>query len=136
MRYLRSSRGFIGSLSDYSEEKAIEICERYAAGETVAQICKSEEMPSRDTLYTWLRRHPDFAMLFRMAREELLEKLGKEILEIADDTKEAADVPVARLRIESRKYLLHLHLARLAMRDRDREQAAPMTVTINLDNEE
>jgi hypothetical protein len=45
------------------------ICERLAEGESWAQICSTDGMPSYGTLYVWRRRYPDFAEAVDAARE-------------------------------------------------------------------
>jgi hypothetical protein len=125
----------MGRPSEYSEERAIAICERHAEGESLRDICESEGMPGRATLYRWLAEHADFALLLQRAREELADKLGKEILEIADNTFDAKDVPVAKLKIDSRKWLAQLLLFKSVMRNAERGGVAPMAVTIQIDHE-
>lgn len=45
----------------YAEALASVICERVARGESVMEICREPDMPSRDTVRVWRRSRPEFA---------------------------------------------------------------------------
>jgi hypothetical protein len=57
-----------GRPSDYNPEIGAEICRRIAEGETIGDICKTEGMPSRVTVWNWTHIHPDFLSLYTRAR--------------------------------------------------------------------
>lgn len=48
-------------------------------------ICKDEDMPSRQTLFTWMRLHEEFLDQYARAKEESADALFEEIIDIADD---------------------------------------------------
>lgn len=112
-----------GRPSDYSEELGALICGRLADGESLRQICSSEEVPDKATVLRWIPKHPEFRDQYARAREMQSEHWADEILEIADDgtndwverenkdgsTFEAIDhehIARSRLRVDSRKWLM------------------------------
>lgn len=85
------------------------ICEMLAAGQSMAQICRSKSMPAQSTVYRWLAESAEFSE--RYARAIQADMLADEIIEIADACEpEAAAVAKAKARIDARKWLV----ARLA----------------------
>lgn len=77
----------LGRPSDYTPEKAEEICELIA---TTARgldfICNThEELPSSRTVARWLVAHEDFRQQYVRARERQADLIFDECLEIADD---------------------------------------------------
>lgn len=123
--------------TNYSDETALAICERHAAGETIKAICSSTGMPGRRTVYHWLKRHPEFAELFHFARQDFLAKLMRDILQIADAVTTVEEVPVARLKIDARRLIAQMTMLtdtrRAEARNSGRAHAMPTTVTINLE---
>jgi len=75
----------VGRPSEYTPEKADEICARIAEGETVRSVCLDDEMPSTATFYKWLRENEEFLKLYTRAKEEQIDALIEEILDISDD---------------------------------------------------
>lgn len=75
-----------GRPSRYSEEIAIEICDRLAKGESLNSICKSEHLPSESTVRDWSKdkKHP-FSASYAKARETGYLRIADELLDIADD---------------------------------------------------
>ena len=69
----------------YSAEIATRICEALAVGQSVATICKANDMPSETTVYQWLYRHQEFLAQYRGARVAGCERLADELFEIVDD---------------------------------------------------
>ncbi|MGE3336043.1 MAG: hypothetical protein AB7I36_20595 [Rhodospirillaceae bacterium] len=133
MTYLISANGkFAGRVSEYSEEKALAICLRYAAGETIGQICASEGMPGSVTLYRWRAEHPDFAALLACAREDAIDKFSQEVVELADNCTKAEDVPVAKLQIEQRKWRVQMMVFRAERQKDDADRPMPRAININL----
>lgn len=57
------------SKSKYTTEIAEAICEKVATGSNLHQICSSDEFPSRETVYAWLRQYPEFSDKYARARE-------------------------------------------------------------------
>lgn len=59
------------------------VCDRLALGESVFQLGNAEGMPATSTIYTWQRRHPDFAEAVAQAREAGADYLAGRALEVA-----------------------------------------------------
>lgn len=57
-------------ISQYTPEIGDFICGRIEDGETVADICRQPTMPSRATVYYWVKTRPDFGLLFDAARTD------------------------------------------------------------------
>lgn len=90
--------------TDYTPEKAAEICVSIGEGRSLKGICVSEDMPAQSTVYLWLTRHPEFSEMYAHAREEQAETLADEIVGIADAAG-PDDVNAARLRVDARKWV-------------------------------
>lgn len=112
-----------GRPSSYKLETANEICRRIALGESLREVLKTEGMPERCTVMTWLNRFPEFQNQYAKAREQQAECWADEIVSIADDgsndymermgkngeTQLVVDnenVQRSRLRVDTRKWLL------------------------------
>lgn len=74
-----------GRPSDYTPEKATEICVRIADGQSVREIARGEDMPSMATIFRWLSVHPEFQEQYARAKEAQALYLAEEILDVADD---------------------------------------------------
>ena len=82
------------------------ICELLAAGQSMAQICRSKAMPAQSTVYRWIAESAEFSERYAHAREMQADMLADEISEIADSCEpEAAAVAKAKARIDARKWL-------------------------------
>lgn len=57
-----------GRPSDYTPELADEICRRLVTT-SMRRICMAQDMPSEQTVYTWLQKHPEFLEKYRASRE-------------------------------------------------------------------
>jgi hypothetical protein len=70
----------------YTDELVDEICRRLPL-ESLLQICKDEEMPCRDTIYTWLldEKYTRFSDNYGKAMNLRYDNMADEVLEIADD---------------------------------------------------
>lgn len=113
-----------GRPSIYTEELANKICERMARGEPIVQICKDEDMPNNDTIYSWVLENKGadkdgkngFSDKYRLGREAQAEFLFEELLTISDrsdEIVEGADRMIAgalaanqKLKVETRKWVI------------------------------
>ena len=68
----------------FTQEIAETVCERLAAGESLRSVCRDENMPSRQAIYSWVIRHPAFADDYALATSLREDYLFDEIIEIAD----------------------------------------------------
>lgn len=96
-----------GRPSDYSTEKAADICarmlNRHADGRlySLRDICRDPDMPCESTVYLWLSKYPEFSDMYTRAREDRAHMAADEILSIADEEEDPAK---ARVRIDARKW--------------------------------
>ena len=106
-----------GRPSLYTQELADYICEQLAEGKSMRTVAKEENMPSMQTIFSWLRIHQEFLEQYTRAKEEAADLLVEEMLEIADETsrdtidtdtgqKQNAEwINRSRLRVDTRKWV-------------------------------
>ena len=77
----------LGRPSEYSEDVVSAILARMMKGESLRQICRDEEMPTRSTIYEWLAKeeYQSFSDRYARAREIQADEAFDEMAEIADD---------------------------------------------------
>jgi len=106
----------------FTQEIVDTVCERLAGGESLRSVCRDENMPSRQAIYSWVIRHPDFADKYARSTSLREDYLFDEIIEIADtpqlgtkkvikpdgsvETTEGDMIEHRRLRIDARKWAL------------------------------
>lgn len=104
----------------YTEKLAEEICTCIAHSDRgLTYWCKKKNhFPSRDTIFQWILRKPDFADKYARAKEMQAEYMSDQLLEISDDgTNDTIEeqgriktdhdvVQRSRLRVDTRKWLL------------------------------
>ena len=108
---------------EYSDKLAALICERMAGGQSLSEVCRAKDMPSKQSVLRWLRENEQFRAQYAQAREDLLEHWADEIVSISDDTANDTHTTVyedgaervspntewisrSRLRVDSRKWLM------------------------------
>lgn len=102
-----SDGAVMGRPTIYSDELADEICLRMSHGRSLNDICKDSDMPDRSNVYVWLRKYDDFQDKYREATGQRADYHFDEMLSIADDVMpETAEVARAKLRIDTRKWVL------------------------------
>ena len=57
------------TLKRYNLEDAYYVCAKLRSGLSLASIANLQDMPSIETLYSWKKHHPDFALAMKEARE-------------------------------------------------------------------
>jgi hypothetical protein len=70
------------------EEKrriAFEICERIAHGELLSEIAKEDGLPCPDTFLNWCKADLEIALAYAGSKEDRIERLMREMLQIADE---------------------------------------------------
>lgn len=72
----------------FTQSTADIICIRLSEGESLREIVKTEGMPDRTTVYSWMMKNPDFLNQYTRAREEQADTLADEIIAIADEQPE------------------------------------------------
>ncbi|EIG9177928.1 DNA-binding protein [Escherichia coli] len=92
----------------YTEEKALEICELVADGQSINKISKIPGMPNRSTILKWFRDVPEFSTMYARAKEIGFEVLADEIIDLADAEVNTDKDQLRRhqLMIDTRKWLL------------------------------
>jgi hypothetical protein len=111
----------VGRPTSYTPELVDTICERLAQGQSLVEICRDGDMPSRNAVYAWLARHPEFHDKYARARQVQADAIFDEILEIADDASNdwmerggegdlgwqvnGENIQRSRLRIDARKWM-------------------------------
>jgi len=87
----------------YTPELAAKFCAVIADGKTIRAACKLDGMPSKATIFRWLREHAEFAASYELATDERADTLIDEIVDIADNCRVDADsIRKAKLRIHAR----------------------------------
>jgi len=101
-----SGTNAVGRPTLYTQALAAEIAEQLANGRSLAQILSQPRMPSKQTVYSWLRTNREFLDYYVRAREEQADFFADQCIEIADATvgMDSAGVAAARVRIEARKW--------------------------------
>src|SRR5262249_54046072 len=100
----------IGRPTKYTVGWAERFCDLISEGRSVAEICARPDMPSQQSVYTWLRNDDDFPERYAGAREAQADLFFKECLEIADRGKDSENESQARiqrdrLRVDTRKWM-------------------------------
>lgn len=113
----------VGRPSSYTQDLADLICEGLASGMSMRTVCKGEDMPAMQTVFRWLRIHPEFCEQYTRAKAEAADALVEEMIDICDDgtndwmevhDKDGASagykingehVQRSRLRVETRKWI-------------------------------
>lgn len=79
----------VGRPSKFSLQLADHICEEMINGRDLVDICTDEDMPSRASVYRWLRENPLFETQYAHAREALADLEMNNLKKLADATTEA-----------------------------------------------
>lgn len=102
----------LGKPRDYTYETYDKIIERIASGESIVQISKDPDMPSRPQIYKFFEVNEDYQARRKAAEKLRCEALLDQILEIADDESKdhnASAVYRANCRIKTRQWLLSIY---------------------------
>ena len=86
------------SITKYSPELALKICEGVAKGETLLDICKAPGMPHRASFYRWGMLYKDVAVSFQAARELSAQALEEEALGLARELSGKNDFTTVKVR--------------------------------------
>jgi len=93
--------------SQYTEWTWEHILERISCGETLASICRDENMPDEGRFRRWVFADPQRKQRYYDARLIGADKIEDSMLAIADaEDDPMEDVQRSKLRIDSRKWLL------------------------------
>lgn len=72
-----------GRPTDYTLDKADQICDWYSNGKTLTKCCQDLGI-GRTTLYRWMVAHKEFSERLARARELFADAIADEVLDIAD----------------------------------------------------
>ena len=92
----------------YTPEIGEKICDAIVEGESgknsLREVCKLPGMPSRATVYRWLRDYPDFAKLYELATDDRADGYMDEIVDIAENCRATkSGIAKAKLQIYARE---------------------------------
>lgn len=93
------------SKSTYNKVVARRFCEAVAEGKSsIRSICNQVGMPSKATVFRWIRDYPEFKAMYELAKDEQADTFVDEIVEIADKCKASKQaIQKARLQIYARE---------------------------------
>jgi hypothetical protein len=92
----------MGRPTDFTQEIADKICLDISEGKSLRAICEDDDLPSRVTVYNWLKANESFLNQYTRAREEQADYYVEQMIEIAETEK---DVARARLRVDTLKWV-------------------------------
>lgn len=99
-----------GRPQEYTQELADRICDELSEGKSLRTVCLQDDMPSRTTVFRWLRVHEGFSDQYTRAKQEAADAMAEELLDIADDDKfdflGPGAIARSRLRVDTRKFLM------------------------------
>lgn len=136
-------------LVPFNEKIAKEICKAIStSSKGLKRLCaENKHWPSRSHIYSWFDEQPLFKDAYARAKQNQIESLVDDIIEIADDTSldyiedEKGKIVVnhdhinrARLRIDSRKWLAAKLCPRL-YGDKNKEDENDAITRLRLENE-
>ena len=113
-------KSIVGRPTKYTQDLAKEICDTItSSSKGTKKLCaEHSHWPCQDTLFTWLKTHPEFSEQYAQAKRCQVEFLVDEILDIADDSSQdyaindqgiavfnSERVARSRLRIDTRKWI-------------------------------
>ncbi len=102
----------------YDPDMAKRILDRLMDGPGLTTVCREPGMIHRNRVMEWIKEVPEFAALYRQAREIGYHNLADDMLEIADDGRNdwmltdagykmnGEAVARSRLRVDTRKWIL------------------------------
>ncbi|HET8730100.1 MAG TPA: hypothetical protein VFM34_03230 [Moraxellaceae bacterium] len=99
----KPKKGPGGRPSTFSFDVVDRICEQLADGMSLRAICRADDMPSKATVFKWLREQPGFSDQYARAMEARADSHVDDITEIADRTD--LDANDKRVRIDARKWV-------------------------------
>ena len=96
-------------------ELKVEILRQLGSGRGLLAICKDKGMPARHTVLNWMADDEEFRKKYTKAREDGLDAMAEEILDLADDSSGDTDVDErpnhaavnrSRLQVDARKWIM------------------------------
>lgn len=90
--------------STYTTELATKFCAAVAEGDkSIRSICKLPGMPTKNTIFRWLRENEGFLAMYQAAKDEQADTFIDDVVEIADTCKATkSSIQKAKLQIYAR----------------------------------
>ena len=100
----KDGRANNGNPSTYDVKVAELICSEIAVGKSLYKIAMEHEcVPTLQTVYNWLRVHPEFSLMYTRAREDQQSFYVDQLIAISDDNSIPSDQK--RVMVDTRKWL-------------------------------
>ncbi len=109
---------------EYDQKIGDAICVHLVNGKSLSEICRRKGMPSKDTVYKWIRQHPSFADVSARAREDQGDTYADRVLEL-EKRVTAANAQAMKVRIDALKWAAGVR--------RPRRYGAAAHVTVDAD---
>lgn len=74
-----------GRPTDYSQELADKICAELAGGKSLRSVCEQKGMPTRETVFCWIRKYKEFADHYALATDERTDSQHEDLLELGNE---------------------------------------------------
>ncbi len=98
---------YLYHMTVYCPEIVEKICNWLSSGGSLLKFCEIDGNPSRDTVYQWIFKYPDFLEKYNLAKEKQMEVYANEIIDLADYCSPNNDAAAkAKLQIEARKWVM------------------------------
>lgn len=82
------------------------ICSELGHGRSLRSVCEPDDMPSFQTVFSWLRTNAEFLEHYTRAKEESADALVDEMQFLTDSVaKDKDSIAKARLQVETRKWI-------------------------------
>lgn len=94
-----------GRPTKFTEAFANNICERIMNGESLREICLSDNMPKRTTVHRWLSENEVFQNQYARARDTQADTLADDIIAISDTATDKDSAAAAKVRVDARKWV-------------------------------
>jgi len=111
-----------GRPSEYTKETADKICHQLSEGISLRTVCLADDMPDKQTVFSWMRKYPEFLDQYARAKEESADAMAEDVLAIADESEndwidkqfgkttvrviDNEAVQRSKLRVDTRKWLM------------------------------
>ena len=101
----------MGAPTKYTKEIADTICKEISNGKTLTSICEPLNL-CPDSVYEWMKQHPDFAECYQRARESMARTLLDDLIDEAKKTE-----PDRALLLKTKGAILQWAIARFNPRE-------------------
>ena len=88
----------------YTPEVVDVVCRRIARGEFITDICADEGMPSRQTIYYWCRKYPEFREQYNEARMMQADEHAERAVIEATSADDPMGANIARLKYDALRW--------------------------------